>query len=40
MDSIEKREESELQKQLKINELEEMVGHFEKEKERLQDELF
>lgn len=40
MDNIEKREELELQKQFKINELEDMVSVLEKEKENLQDELF
>lgn len=40
MDNIEKREELELQKQFKINELEDMVNVLEKEKENLQDELF
>lgn len=40
MDSIEKREELELQKQFKINELEEIIGNMEKEKTNLQEELY
>ena len=35
MDSVEKREEFELQNQLKINELEDIVAKLEKEKEDL-----
>lgn len=40
MDSIEKREELELQKQLKINELKEAVAKLEKEKHEMQEEMF
>ena len=39
MDSIEKREEMELQKQFKINELEEIIGTLEKDKLNLQEDL-
>jgi vacuolar-type H+-ATPase subunit I/STV1 len=40
MDSIEKREEMELQKQFKINELEEIIATLEKDKLNLQEELY
>lgn len=40
MDSIEKREEFELQKQLKIDELEQDLKRLEKDQEGLQEELF
>ena len=40
MDQVEKREEFELQKQLKINDLEEEVKLLEKDKVNLQEELF
>ena len=40
MDQVEKREEFELQKQLKINDLEEEVKALEKDKVNLQEELF
>ena len=39
MDSIEKREEMELQKQFKINELEEIINNLEKDKLNLQEDL-
>lgn len=40
MDNIEKREEMELQKQFKINELEDIITNLEKEKADLQEELY